>query len=147
MKARINHMTANPGAYKALMALENFAQGRGIEQELYELIKIRASQINGCSFCLDMHVKDMMKISNNLERTTLVSVWREAPCYTDAEKAALALTEAVTKLSEDGVPQEVYDKAREYFDEAEFVDLIMAINAINCWNRIAVSTGMYPGCF
>ncbi|THF74510.1 carboxymuconolactone decarboxylase family protein [Cohnella fermenti] len=147
MRVRMNHREANPGSFKALLALESFSQSRGIEPELAELIRIRASQLNGCAFCLDMHVKDMMKVSGNLERTSLVSVWREAPCYSEAEKAVLELTEAVTRLGEAGVPQAVYDRVREYYDEAEFVDLIMAIIAINSWNRIAVATGMYPGCF
>ncbi|RUS48311.1 carboxymuconolactone decarboxylase family protein [Cohnella sp. AR92] len=147
MNTRMNHMEVKPGAFKTLLALESFAHGQGIAPELYELIKIRASEINGCAYCLNMHVKDMMKLSGSLERTTLVSVWREATCYTDAEKAALELTEAVTRISEAGVPDDLYSRVREYYDEAEYIDLIMAINAINCWNRIAVSTAMYPECF
>lgn len=144
MLKRMDYRTANPQAFQALLALERFASGRGIEPQLYELIKIRASQINGCAYCLDMHVKDMLEMGGSIERASLVSVWREAPCYSDAERAALELTECVTRLPEKGVPPEVYDRVRHYFDETEFVDLIMAINAINCWNRIAVSTGMHP---
>lgn len=144
MHERMDYRTANPQAFQAMLALERFASGRGIEPQLYELVKIRASQINGCAYCLDMHVKDMLEMGGSIERASLVSVWREAPCYSEAERAALELTECVTRLPEKGVPQEVYDRVRHYFDETEFVDLIMAINAINCWNRIAVSTGMHP---
>lgn len=145
MQIRVNYAAVNPQAFQALLALEKFASGRGIEPQVYELIKIRASQINGCSYCLDMHIKDMLKIGGTIERATLVSVWREAPCYSEAEKAVLELTECVTRLPEKGVPDDVYERVRHYYDEAEYVDLIMAINAINCWNRMGVSMGLYPG--
>ncbi|MBB6733360.1 carboxymuconolactone decarboxylase family protein [Cohnella zeiphila] len=144
MQTRMNYRSVNPEAFKAMLALDHFASSRGIEPELYELIKIRASQINGCAFCLDMHTKDMLKMGGSIERAVLVSVWREAPCFNDAEKAALELTECLTRLPEAGVPQEVYDRARKYYDEKEFVDLIMAVNAINSWNRLGVATGMFP---
>jgi AhpD family alkylhydroperoxidase len=142
----MNYRSANPEAFKAMLALEHFASSCGIEPELYELIKIRASQINGCAYCLDMHTKDMLKMGGSIDRAVLVSVWREAPCYNEAEKAALELTECLTRLPEAGVPQDVYDRAREFYDEKEFVDLVMAVNAINSWNRLGVSTGMFPGC-
>lgn len=144
MQKRMDYKSANPEAFQTLLALEKFASGRGIEPQLYELIKIRASQLNGCAYCLDMHTKDMLEIGGTLERAVLVSVWRESPCYSEAERAVLELTECVTRLPEKGVPQDVYERVRHYFDETEFVDLIMAINAINCWNRIGVSTGMFP---
>jgi AhpD family alkylhydroperoxidase len=117
----------------------------GIDHKLWELIKIRASQINGCAYCLDMHTKDARAMGETEQRLYMLNAWREAPFYTEAERAAIALTEAVTKISDAGVPQELYEQVRKHFDEGQFVKLIMAINAINCWNRIAISTGMVPG--
>ncbi|MCC3377232.1 carboxymuconolactone decarboxylase family protein [Cohnella sp. REN36] len=146
MQTRFFYREANPEAFEALLALEQFASSRGIEPALYSLIKLRASQINGCSFCVDMHAKELMKHEDGLDRIVLLPVWREAPCYTDKERAVLDLTEHATKLSEAGVPQDVYERVREFVSEKEFVDLIMAINAINSWNRIGVSTGAFPGC-
>ncbi len=147
MEQRFNYQTANPEALQAMLAMERFARNSGIEPALYELIKIRASQINGCSFCLDMHAKDLLNMGESLERIVLLTVWREAPVYTEKERAVLELTEYVTRISDSGVPQHVYEKVRAYFDEKQFVDLIMAINAINCWNRLGIATGMFPGCF
>ncbi|MBN2981255.1 MULTISPECIES: carboxymuconolactone decarboxylase family protein [Cohnella] len=147
MKMRMNYREANPEAYKALASLERFVAGRGLDRRLCELIKVRASQLNGCAFCVDLHSRDLLKLGESAERLALLPVWREAPCFSESERAALELTECVTRLSETGVPLEAYENARKFFDEAGFVDLIMAINAINCWNRIAVSTGMFPGCY
>ncbi|MBB6669580.1 carboxymuconolactone decarboxylase family protein [Cohnella nanjingensis] len=146
MQTRFSYHDANPEALQALLALEQFASSRGIEPSLYALIKLRASQINGCAFCVDMHAKDLLKLEGGLDRVVLLPVWREAPCYTDKERAVLDLTEHATRLSEAGVPQPVYERVREFVDEKEFVDIIMAINAINSWNRIGVATGMFPGC-
>lgn len=147
MKLRMNHHTANPAGFQALLKLEEAAKKMGIDPVLYELIKIRASQINGCSYCLDMHTSDLRNMGETEQRLNLIVVWREAPIFTGKERAALALTEAVTLISEAGVPQDIYDDVRKHFSESEFVALVMAINAINCWNRIAVATGMFPGCF
>jgi len=146
MEARMNYYETNPEAYEALLALEQFAANRGIDKQLYDLIKIRASQINGCAFCVDMHSKHLLASDGSLDRILLLTVWREVPLYTEEERAVLELTECVTRLSERGVPKEVYDRVRACFTERQFVDLIMAINAVNCWNRIGVSTGMFPGC-
>ena len=147
MNMRMNHRIANPAGFQALLKLEEAAKKMGLDPVLYELIKIRASQMNGCAFCLDMHTSDLRGMGETEQRLNLIVVWREAPVFTDKERAALALTEAVTLISEAGVPQAVYDEVRSQFDESEIVALIMAINAINCWNRIAVATGMFPGCF
>jgi AhpD family alkylhydroperoxidase len=144
VKTRFNYSAANPQAFQAMVKLEGFSKQSGLDAKLYELIKIRASQINGCAFCLDMHTKDARKMGETEQRLYLLSVWHEAPLYTEAEQAVLALTEAVTRISEAGVPQELYEKVREHYDEAQFVSLIMAINTINCWNRLAISTGMLP---
>ncbi|WP_027409995.1 carboxymuconolactone decarboxylase family protein [Anoxybacteroides tepidamans] len=146
MEVRFNYRTANPEAFQAMLKLEGFIKASGLDPKLYELIKIRASQINGCAFCLDMHTRDARAMGETEERLYLLSAWREAPFYTEKERAALELTEAVTRISEQGVPQELYERVRAHFDEKEFVTLIMAINTINAWNRIAISTGMFPRC-
>ncbi|KAI7253646.1 hypothetical protein KC345_g11347 [Hortaea werneckii] len=127
------------------MALEQHVGGRSKDKVLEELVKIRISQLNGCAFCLDMHSKDLLKLGDYQEKIIMVSVWHEAPVFTAKERAVLELAEAVTLISQGGVKQELYAKVREHFSEEEFVDWIMAINAINSWNRIAISSGMYPG--
>lgn len=147
MKMRMNHRAANPAGFQALLKLEESAKKMVGDPVLYDLIKLRASQINGCSFCVDMHASDLRDMGETEQRVNLLVVWREAPVFSAKERAALALTEAVTLISQAGVPQAVYDEVRSHFDESEIVALIMAINAINCWNRIAISTGMFPGCF
>ncbi|GMK40823.1 alkyl hydroperoxide reductase AhpD [Paenibacillus sp. CCS19] len=144
MNIRFDHTKANPGAMQTMLKLEGFIQTAGLDPILYELIKIRASQINGCAFCLDMHTRETRKMGETEQRIALVSVWRESPVYTDKEKVVLELTEAVTRISEQGVPQDLYDRVRAHVDEAEYVTIIMAINTINAWNRIAISTGMFP---
>ncbi|TBL79949.1 carboxymuconolactone decarboxylase family protein [Paenibacillus thalictri] len=147
MKVRINHQKANPEVYRTMLKLEQFIKSSGLDPVLYELIKIRASQINGCAFCLDMHTTDLRKMGESERRINLISVWRETTFFTDKEKAALELTEAVTLISQGGVTDALYDKVRSHYDESEYATLIMAINTINNWNRIAISTGMFPGCF
>lgn len=146
MKVRMDHYQANPNVYQAMSRLERQVTESGLDRVLYELIKIRASQINGCAFCLDMHTSEMRKLGESEQRIALISVWRESPCYTEREQAVLELTEAVTRIADNGVPQPVYDRVRVFFGEKETMDLIFAINVINCWNRIAITTGMFPGC-
>ena len=147
MQPRFNYREANPAAFEAMMAFETFARSTGIDHRLYVLIKMRASQINGCAFCIDMHAKDLLEHGEQLDRLLLLTAWRDVPIYTEKEKAALELTECVTRISEGGVPDSVYEKVRAHFSEKEYVDLVMAVNAINGWNRLAISTGMFPGCF
>jgi alkylhydroperoxidase AhpD family core domain len=147
MQPRLHYMEANPAAFEAMMALETFARSTGIDHGLYELVKMRASQINGCAFCIDMHAKDLLNHGESLDTLLLLTAWREVPVYTEKERAALELTEYVTRISEGGVPDHVYENVRAHFSEKEYVDLLMAINAINCWNRLSISTGMFPGCF
>lgn len=148
MRLRMNHQAANGAAYEAMLGLEQFVRKSGLDGKLYELIKLRASQINGCSFCIDMHGKDLQARGESFDRILLLSVWRETDhLYTDREKAVLALTEHVTRISDAGVPDDLYERVREHFSEKEYIDLIMAINTINCWNRLGIATGMSPGCF
>ncbi|MEC0230773.1 carboxymuconolactone decarboxylase family protein [Paenibacillus alba] len=144
MEVRFNYTEVNPEALQAMLKLEGFIKTSGLDIKLYELIKIRASQINGCAFCIDMHTRDLRNMGETEQRINLLTAWREAPFYSDKEKALLELTETVTRISENGVPQAVYENVRKHFDEKEYVVLIMAINIINAWNRIAISTGMFP---
>lgn len=146
MQMRMNHYKAHPGVYALMNQMEQFIKEQELDPILYEFIKIRASQLNGCAFCLDMHVRDLRKMGESDERIALLSVWREAPYYSSAERAVLLLTEVVTRIAEQGVSQEVYNLVREHYSEKEFMNLITAINLINNWNRIAISTGMFPGC-
>lgn len=147
MQLRMNYMTANQAAFQALLKLEDSVKKLGLEPVLYELIKIRASQINGCAYCVDMHTADLRKMGESERRINLIAVWREAPQFTAKERAALALAEAVVRIADAGVPQHIYDEARRHFSESEYVAIVMAVNAIGSWNRIAISTGMFPGCF
>lgn len=133
----------NPGVYKALVALQR-ASSEGLSVELAEVIRIRASQLNGCAYCLHMHISDALAAGMDPLVLEMVSVWSEAPhLFSERERAALALTEAVTRLGEDGVPDDVFDSARAVFDEVELGQVVASIVMINAWNRIAV-TGRYP---
>lgn len=145
MKQRVNYVSVAPEAFKLMRNFEEYAKTTGFDPKLVELIKLRASQINGCAYCLDMHSKDARYIGETEQRIYLLNAWREAPFYSDEERAVLALTEAVTDISLEGVPDELYDHVRVYFDEKQFVDLIILINAINCWNRLAISMRSVPG--
>lgn len=142
MKTRMNYRAANPQAFQTMLQLEQYVKTSGIEPALLELIKIRASQLNGCAFCLDMHTKDARSMGETEQRIYLLNAWREAEVYTEAERAVLALTEAVTLIAQNGVADEVYENVQKHFDEKQIVSLIMAINVINCWNRLAITTGM-----
>ncbi|TGM12675.1 carboxymuconolactone decarboxylase family protein [Leptospira selangorensis] len=142
MNTRFNYAKVYPQVLEKMMEMENFAKGSGIDTKLYELIKIRSSQINGCAFCINMHTVDARKLGEEERRIYLLNAWKEAPYYTEKERAALELTEYVTKISEHGVPDDLYAKVRAQFEEKEFIALIVVINTINSWNRIAISTGM-----
>jgi len=139
MKPRLNPYQAAPDAMKAVAALETYVKGSGLEASLIELIKMRASQINGCAYCLDMHARDARANGESEQRLYLLDAWRESPLYSDRERAALAWTEAVTLGSQTRVPDEVYEEARRNFSEEELVKLTVAVATINAWNRIAIS--------
>lgn len=128
-----------PGAREALYALQKYIHASGLEPALLDLIDLRASQINGCAFCLDMHTKDARARGETEQRLYAISVWRDAPFFTGRERAALAWTEAVTELGRDHVPDEVYESVRPHFTEKELVDLTLAVIAINSWNRLNVA--------
>lgn len=135
---RIDYAKAAPGAMKAMLGLEAYARNSGLELSLYELVKMRASQINGCAYCLDMHSKDARAEGETEQRLYLLPAWRETTFYTPRERAALAWTEAITLVSENHAPEELYREVRKEFSEKELVDLTLAIIAINGWNRLSI---------
>ena len=144
MTPRMNFMQAAPDTVKALMALEAQIQGSGLEQSLIELVKARASQINGCAYCINMHTQDARKHGETEQRLYLLNAWREAPAYSERERAALAWTEAVTLIADTHAPDDLYAEVRKHFSEAETVNLTMLIATINAWNRLAISFRAMP---
>ncbi|MCF0060550.1 carboxymuconolactone decarboxylase family protein [Dyadobacter chenwenxiniae] len=145
MENRLNMQAVQPEAYKAMYALEGFLRNSELTKVHKELIKMRASQINHCAFCLDMHSKDALKSGETVERLVLLNAWKETSLFTAEEKIILALTEAVTLIHNDGIPTELYRQAEETFGQQYLAQVIMAIVTINGWNRIAISTHMQPG--
>jgi AhpD family alkylhydroperoxidase len=139
MDQRIDYVEVAPEGYTAMLGLERYIHRCALEPSLIELIKLRASQINGCAFCVDMHTKDARAAGESEQRLYAVAVWHEARFFTERERAALGWTEAVTLLPSSHVRDDVYDLARQHFSEKELVDLTLAIIAINGWNRLAVS--------
>ncbi|MEH7301608.1 carboxymuconolactone decarboxylase family protein [Neobacillus drentensis] len=141
MEQRIDYYNVVPEALKIMMEMERYTKTTGIHRNLRELIKIRASQINGCAYCLNMHTADARKMGETEQRIYCISAWSECKFYTDAEKVALELTEYVTLIPTKRVPDELYQRVRKHFDERQYVDLILIINQINNWNRISISMG------
>jgi len=139
MKTRYDYKNTAPDGIKAMWGLESYVRQSGLEHSLLELVKTRASQINGCAFCLDMHTKDARAAGETEQRLYVLPAWEEAPFYTDRERAALAWTEAVTLVADTRVPDHVFEVARKHFTEKELVDLTLAIVAINGWNRLAIA--------
>ncbi|GAA0889388.1 carboxymuconolactone decarboxylase family protein [Rhodanobacter soli] len=137
-KSRVDYRKAAPDAFKAMLALEAGVHRTGLEPSLIELVKMRVSQINGCAYCLDMHSKDARAAGETEQRLYLLSAWREAPFYTDRERAALNWAEAVTQVATNDLPDALYDEVRTQFDEKGMVELTLAIIAINGWNRLAI---------
>jgi AhpD family alkylhydroperoxidase len=142
---RANILQTQPDAYKAMMALQNYVIGSGIEPLHHELIKIRASQINGCAYCLDMHTRDARKLGETEQRIYTVSAWRDTPFFDEKEQAILALTEETTLINKAGVANETYNNAVQVLGEKYVGQVIMAIITINAWNRIAISSHFQPG--
>jgi AhpD family alkylhydroperoxidase len=134
---RLNPFKAAPDAYKAILGLEKYVRG-SVDKMLLHLVKLRASQINGCAFCVDMHVKEALDDGEDPQRLHLLVAWRESPLYTERERAALAWTESLTNLAQTGAPDADFDGLRPHFSEAEIVNLTAAIATINVWNRWAV---------
>ena len=138
MKPRMNYYQAAPETIKAMMALESHLAASGLEQSLYHLVKTRASQINGCAYCIHMHTSDARAHGETEERLYLLDAWRESPLYTERERAALAWTEALTLIAATRAPDADYDFAHAHFSEAELVNLTALIGMINAWNRLAI---------
>jgi AhpD family alkylhydroperoxidase len=148
MQARMgNPAMVVPGAMEALLALGKASEQGTVPKTTHELVHLRASQINGCSVCVDMHARELKKGGESDERVFAVAAWREAPYFTDAERAALALAEAVTRLSDraDTVPDQVWDEAADLYDEQELASLILSIATVNVWNRVNAATRQIAG--
>ena len=135
------------GAYQAMLGLEKYVRNCGLEHTLLELVKTRASQINGCAYCIDMHTKDARAGGETEQRLYALSAWRDTPFYTPRERAALEWTEALTLISESDIPDSLYETVRKHFTEAEIVNLSMAIITINGWNRLAIPFRSVPGSY
>ena len=144
---RIDYAKVAPGAYHAMLGLERYLHESGLEEPLLHLIKLRASQINGCAYCLDMHWKDLKAIGEQDQRLYELDAWEESPFYSERERAALAWTEAVTRVAESRVPYEVYNEVRKQFSEKELADLTLAIATINAWNRLSIAARTVPGTY
>ena len=145
MKARMDFRKASPEGAKAISQLHAFVHGCGLDHTLLELVKLRASQINGCAHCIDMHTKELRAAGESEQRLYLLNAWEESPFYSARERAALAWTEAVTRIAEGHVPDAVYELARTQFDERELANLTLAIVAINGANRLNVAFRTVPG--
>ena len=146
MTQRINYPQVCHDGIKAMAGLQQYVENSGLEHNLLELVKMRASQLNGCAYCLDMHSKDARAAGETEQRLYLLNAWREAPFYTERERAALAWTEALTRISKTkDVPDSLYEEVRAQFSEKELVDLSLAIVAINGWNRLAIPFRSEPG--
>ncbi|SHE90162.1 alkylhydroperoxidase AhpD family core domain-containing protein [Seinonella peptonophila] len=145
MEARMKLHEINPKAYQAMLGLERYLSQTKIDPIIKELIKIRASQLNGCAFCIDMHTKDARKLGETEQRIYALNAWRETNFFSPEEQAVLALTEAVTLVAETHVPDDVYQQAKQFYNDEELSEIIMAIVTINGWNRICVTTRRLPG--
>ena len=145
MEARFNYAKAAPGAFKAMLGLGQYLHECGLEESLLNLMHLRASQINGCAYCLDMHWKELRASGENEQRLYSLDAWRESPFYTDRKRAALEWTEALTLITNGHVPDEVYDEVRQHFNDKELSDLTLAVVTINGWNRLNISARTVPG--
>ncbi|GAB3018862.1 carboxymuconolactone decarboxylase family protein [Niabella terrae] len=146
MNKRININSAEPKALKAMMGLESYLYQTAISDTLKDLIKIRASQLNGCGYCIDLHSKAALKNGETNQRIFLLNAWKETQgIFTEEEKAVLSITEAVTLIHQNGLPETIYENARQHFDENQIAQIIMAVVIINSWNRIAISSLLQPG--
>lgn len=145
MEERFSISKAAPGVYHAMLGLEEYLKGCGLEPKLLDLIKLRASQVNGCAYCIDMHWKDLAAAGEKEQRMYGLDAWREASYYTERERAALGWAEAVTNVREGHVPDEVYDEAKKQFTDKELSNVTLAVAAINAWNRLAIASRAVAG--
>ncbi len=147
MQSRLDIQRTAPQAYRTMAAMESYVRNSGLEPGLLKLVKLRASQINGCAFCIDMHAREARADGETEQRLYALNAWQETPFFTDRERAALAWTEAVTLISETRAPDDVYEQTRQRFSELELANLTMAIVVINGWNRICVGFRTVPGSY
>ena len=145
MEARIDYLKSGGGVLETMLGLENYLRQCGLDERLLILIKLRASLINGCAYCIDMHWKDLRSLGETEQRLYGLGAWEESPYYTERERAALAWTDAVTRIKETHAPDDVYQQTRQHFTERELADLTLAIATINAWNRLAISARSVPG--
>ncbi len=145
MEPRLDFIKASPEGYKAMAQMEAFLRHSGLDAKLLELVKIRASQLNGCAFCIDMHTKDARHKGETEQRIYALDAWRETPFFTDKERAALAWTEAITNIQQGHAPEAVYRELSAHFNKAEMMNLTLAITTINAWNRLMIATRAEPG--
>jgi len=147
MEPRIDYAKVAPGVVNAMLEVTNYLRKSELEESLLNLIYLRASQINGCAFCIDMHWKDLRAAGEGEQRLYGLDAWEESPYYSDRERAALAWTEAVTKVKDGHVPDEVYERVHPFFTEKELADLTLAIVLINGWNRLNIAMRKFPGAY
>ena len=147
MEQRIDLTKYAQDAQKSLHALERYIANCGLDHKLIHLLKMRASQMNGCAYCIDMHSKDARALGEAEQRLYGLDAWRETPFYTDRERAALEWTESLTLVCQTHVPDEIYESVRKHFSEKEIVDLSILVGMINLWNRLAVSARIVPGAY
>ncbi|MGD0956560.1 MAG: carboxymuconolactone decarboxylase family protein [Candidatus Acidiferrales bacterium] len=147
MEPRLNPYEVAPKSFQAISALQAYVDSCGLERPLLELVKMRASQINGCAYCLDMHSKDARALGETEQRLYVLNAWRESPFYTERERAALEWTEAVTLIAENHVPDDVYERVKRQFRDDELANLTLAIATINSWNRLSISFRVVPGAY
>src|SRR5690349_1926797 len=147
MEPRIDYLKSARGAYHAMLGIEHYLQQSGLDESLQNLIKLRVSQINGCAYCIDMHWKDLRAAGESEQRLYGLDAWEESPYYGERERAALAWTEAVTRVGEDHVPDSVFAAVRPVFSDKELADLTIAVGLINMWNRLAISFRVPPGTY
>ena len=147
MEPRIDYLKSARGAYHALLGIEHYLQQCGLEESLQNLIKLRVSQINACAYCIDMHWKDLRAAGEAEQRLYGLDAWEEAPYYTDRERAALTWAESVTNIQEGHVPDGVFERVKEFFNDKELADLTLAVTAINSWNRLSIAARTVPGTY
>jgi AhpD family alkylhydroperoxidase len=147
MERRLNPFKASPKGYQAMAALEHFVMSCGLERPLLELVKLRASQINSCAYCIDMHSKDARALGETEQRLYLLNAWRDSPFYSERERAALEWTEAITLIAGHDVPDDVYERVAKQFSEEELANLTLAISTINSWNRLSIPFRIIPGSY
>jgi len=147
MEPRIDYLKSARGAYHAMLGIEHYLQQCGLEESLQNLIKLRVSQINGCAYCIDMHWKDLKAAGEAEQRLYGLDAWEESPYYTERERAALTWAESVTNIQEGHVPDGVFERVKEFFNDKELADLTLAVTAINSWNRLSIAARTVPGTY